>query len=199
MSTSSLRSLKLKLLTGYLLLVMLFGVVLTLLVYERRKVEQTTRRTEELVEQRAETERILLDLLDLAFQGEQSVGWETSDMEAYRSKSDSVGIALDNLRLHLGDSVHHRAGARRHSGDRAGGLFPAPLRGARLYRRCRPLRPRRAAPRISRRVPSVRPRRLLPAISLDLLLCALTPGGLSAKAAPSPPPLLRRPFSAALC
>ena len=38
MSTSSLRSLKLKLLTGYLLLVMLFGVVLTLLVYERRKV-----------------------------------------------------------------------------------------------------------------------------------------------------------------
>src|SRR5574344_385524 len=105
MSTSSLRSLKLKLLTGYLLLVMLFGVVLTLLVYERRKVEQTTRRTEELVEQRAETERILLDLLDLAFQGEQSVGWETSDMEAYRSKSDSVGIALDNLRLHLGDSV----------------------------------------------------------------------------------------------
>ena len=54
MSTSSLRSLKLKLLTGYLLLVMLFGVVLTLLVYERRKVEQTTRRTEELVEQRAE-------------------------------------------------------------------------------------------------------------------------------------------------
>lgn len=32
---TSLRSLKLKLLTGYLLLVMLFGVVLTLLVYMR--------------------------------------------------------------------------------------------------------------------------------------------------------------------
>lgn len=104
----SLFSLKLKLITGYLLLVMLFGVVLTLLVYERRKVEQTTRRTEKLVEQRAETERILLDLLDLAFQGEQSVAWETSDMDAYRIKSDSVGIALDNLRLHLGDSVQSR-------------------------------------------------------------------------------------------
>lgn len=103
-----LRSFKLKLITGYILLVMLFGVVLVLLVYERRKAEQTTRRTEKLVEQRAETERILLDLLELAFQGEQSVGWEPSDIDAYRIKSDSLGIALNNLRLHLGDSVQSR-------------------------------------------------------------------------------------------
>lgn len=105
---TSLYSIKFKLITGYTLLIMLFGVVLTLLVHERREAKQTARRTEELVEQRAETERILLDLLDLAFQGEQSVAWETSDMEAYRSKSNSVGIALDNLRLHLGDSVQSR-------------------------------------------------------------------------------------------
>lgn len=105
---TSLRFLKLKLLMGYVLLVTLFGVVLALLVHERRKAEQTTRRTEELVEQRAETERILLDLLNLAFQGEQSVAWETSNMDDYRSKSDSVGIALDSLRLHLGDSVQSR-------------------------------------------------------------------------------------------
>lgn len=105
---NSLRSLKLKLITGYILLVILFGVALTLLAYERRKAEQTDRRIEELVEQRAETERILLDLLDLAFQGEQAVGWEPTDMEAYRNKSDSVGIALDHLRLQLVDSVQSR-------------------------------------------------------------------------------------------
>ena len=52
---NSLRSLKLKLITGYILLVILFGVALTLLAYERRKAEQTDRRIEELVEQRAET------------------------------------------------------------------------------------------------------------------------------------------------
>ena len=98
---SSLRSLKLKLVTGYTLLVMLFGVALTLLVYERRKAEQTKYRIEELIKQRAETERILLDLLNLGFQGEQTVGWEPIDMEAYCNKSDSVGVALDHLRLHL--------------------------------------------------------------------------------------------------
>ncbi len=105
---NSLHAFKLKLITGYILLVMLFGVVLTLLVYERRGAEQTDRRTEELIAQRTETERILLDLLELAFQGEQSVGWEPSDMDAYRIKSDSVGIALNNLRLRLSDSVQSR-------------------------------------------------------------------------------------------
>ena len=41
--SASLHSLKLKLLSGYILLVMLFGVVLTLLVYERKEMKECYR------------------------------------------------------------------------------------------------------------------------------------------------------------
>lgn len=41
--STSLCSLKLKLLMGYLLLVMLFGMVLTLLVYERTEMKECYR------------------------------------------------------------------------------------------------------------------------------------------------------------
>lgn len=81
-------SIKLKLVTGYVLLVTLFIVVLLSIYYEHNKIMATNLHTKELSEQRRQTEQIAIRLLDLSFQGEQMVGIREDELETYKGKKD---------------------------------------------------------------------------------------------------------------
>lgn len=94
-------SIKLKLVTGYILLVTLFVVVLSLIYCEHDNMEAISVQAKELSEQRRQTEQITIQLLDLSFQSEQMVGVREDDFEIYKCKRDSVVSSLEILRLRL--------------------------------------------------------------------------------------------------
>lgn len=98
---NSLQSIKLKLVTGYILLVTLFIVVLSLIYCEHDKMVAISVQAKELSEQRLQTEHIAIQLLDLSFQSEQMVGVQEDDFEIYKCKRDSVVSSFETLRLRL--------------------------------------------------------------------------------------------------
>lgn len=98
---NSLLSIKLKLVTGYILLVTLFVVVLSLIYCEHDKMVAISVQAKELSEQRRQTEHIAIQLLDLSFQSEQMVGVREDDFEIYKCKRDSVVSSFETLRLRL--------------------------------------------------------------------------------------------------
>lgn len=99
--SDTLRSIRLKLVTGYILLVTLFVVVLSLIYCEHDKMVAISVQAKELSEQRRQTEQIAIQLLDLSFQSEQMVGVREDDFEIYKRKRDSVVSSLEVLRLRL--------------------------------------------------------------------------------------------------
>lgn len=99
--SDTLRSIRLKLVTGYILLVTLFVVVLSLIYCEHDKMVAISVQAKELSEQRRQTEQIAIQLLDLSFQSEQMVGVREDDFEIYKCKRDSVVSSLEVLRLRL--------------------------------------------------------------------------------------------------
>lgn len=99
--SDTLRSIRLKLVTGYVLLVTLFVVVLSLIYCEHDKMVAISVQAKELSEQRRQTEQIAIQLLDLSFQSEQMVGVREDDFEIYKRKRDSVVSSLEILRLRL--------------------------------------------------------------------------------------------------
>lgn len=99
--SDTLRSIRLKLVTGYILLVTLFVVVLSLIYCEHDKMVVISVQAKELSEQRRQTEQIAIQLLDLSFQSEQMVGVREDDFEIYKCKRDSVVSSLEVLRLRL--------------------------------------------------------------------------------------------------
>lgn len=99
--SDTLRSIRLKLVTGYVLLVTLFVVVLSLIYCEHDKMVAISVQAKELSEQRRQTEQIAIQLLDLSFQSEQMVGVREDDFEIYKRKRDSVVSSLEVLRLRL--------------------------------------------------------------------------------------------------
>lgn len=99
--SDTLRSIRLKLVTGYILLVTLFVVVLSLIYCEHDKMVAISVQAKELSEQRRQTEQIAIQLLDLSFQSEQMVGVREDDFEIYKCKRDSVVSSLEVLRRRL--------------------------------------------------------------------------------------------------
>ena len=83
--SDTLRSIRLKLVTGYILLVTLFVVVLSLIYCEHDKMVAISVQAKELSEQRRQTEQIAIQLLDLSFQSEQMVGVREDDFEIYKT------------------------------------------------------------------------------------------------------------------
>lgn len=99
--SSPLLSIKLKLITGYILLVTLFVFVLFLIYCERDKLIAISIQAKELSEQRHQMEQVIIQLLDLSYYSEQMVGVHKDDLTTYNSKKDSVVSSLEALRLRL--------------------------------------------------------------------------------------------------
>lgn len=96
---NSLRSLQLKIIVGYVSLVMLFLIVLYLNYREKDGMAAVDKQTERLLAQRRQTETIAVEILDLSLLGEQLITWKDEEIARYRAKKDTVALHLQQLKF----------------------------------------------------------------------------------------------------
>ena len=94
----SLLSLRIKIIAGYLSLVLLFLVVLYLNYREKDSMAAVDAQAETLLEQRRQTEAIATEILDLSLWGEQLITWEDEEITRYRAQKDTVAVHLEQLK-----------------------------------------------------------------------------------------------------
>ncbi len=73
--TSSLLPLKLKIITGYVTLVLLFLILLTFIYRENRQLSIIDKRAEKALAQREQVEVITLQILEIAQLSERVIAW----------------------------------------------------------------------------------------------------------------------------
>ena len=101
----TLRSLQLKMIMGYTVIICLFLLVLLFVYREKQHLTRITAQTRELQEQRQMTENAAVQLLDLALMGEQMLAWEKEEITLYIQKRETLTTLLYRLRNHLPDTA----------------------------------------------------------------------------------------------
>lgn len=104
----TLRSLQLKMITGYTIIICLFLLVLLFVYRERQNLTLTDTRTKELQEVREETEIAAVQLLDLALMGEQMLAWEEEESTLYSQKTKTLTTLLYRLHRRLPDTTQRK-------------------------------------------------------------------------------------------
>lgn len=102
---SSHRILHLKIISGYVALVLLFLLVLTLYYREHGRLAVMDREAQTLLARREQTERIAVQLLDMALLGERIIAWDEEDYAEYKNKRERVTQSLLALHGALPDSA----------------------------------------------------------------------------------------------
>lgn len=98
---SSLLPLKLKIITGYVILVLLFVVLLVLTYRENNRLSVIDKYSETATAQQKQAETITVQILDIALLSEQAVVWDEQDITTYRRKRDKVVCSLKRLQNQL--------------------------------------------------------------------------------------------------
>lgn len=104
----TLRSLQLKMIIGYAVIISLFLLVLTFIYKERQKQVQTVAQTKELQQQRQLAENAAVQILDLALLGEKMLAWEEEEFALYAQKKDTLTTLLYRLREQLPDDTQRK-------------------------------------------------------------------------------------------
>ena len=97
--------LKLEILAGYLVLVSCFAFIIFFVHEERGKKSAMEQQEAHWQEERQQTNRAFLCLLDLASTGELIAGWTEDDYAAYRKKQAATVTLLQNLKAGQEDSL----------------------------------------------------------------------------------------------
>ncbi len=97
--------LKLEILAGYLVLVSCFAFIIFFVHEERGKKSAMEQQEAHWQEERQQTDRAFLCLLDLASTGELIAGWTEDDYAAYRKKQAATVTLLQNLKAGQEDSL----------------------------------------------------------------------------------------------
>jgi signal transduction histidine kinase/DNA-binding response OmpR family regulator len=106
---SSLLPLKLKIIAGYVTLVLLFVVLLVLTYRENNRLSVIDKSSEIATTQQKQVETITVQILDIALLSEQAIVWDEHDITTYRKKRDKVVSLLKRLQNQLADgNQHHR-------------------------------------------------------------------------------------------
>lgn len=100
---SSLLSLKLKIITGYVTLVLLFLILLTFIYRENRQLSVIDKRAGNALAQREQVEAITLQILEIAQLSERVIAWNEKDITVYKKKQDKVTALLQELQKHMMD------------------------------------------------------------------------------------------------
>jgi len=101
--TSSLLPLKLKIITGYVALVLLFLVLLAFIYRENQQLSVIDERAEKALAQREQAEAITVQILDIAQQSEQMIAWKEKDISVYTEKLNKVKVSLQELQKQISD------------------------------------------------------------------------------------------------
>jgi signal transduction histidine kinase/DNA-binding NarL/FixJ family response regulator len=98
---SSLFSIRLKIITGYAILVLLFLLLLVLVYSQNINMLAVDCRSEMLFAQREQAENITMQILDLSLFSEQVVIWNQENIEVYENKQHQVITSLIELQKQL--------------------------------------------------------------------------------------------------
>lgn len=98
-------TLQMKILAGYLLLILLVGGVITTAWYEQRMFRQAEREERAMLEQRRLSNAAFKSLAALFLDSERALLWDSGDLTVYRKKGERVAICLDELRRVYPDPV----------------------------------------------------------------------------------------------
>lgn len=104
----TLRSLQLKMIMGYTVIISLFLLVFLFVYQEKHNLTRIATQTKELQEQRQLTETATVQILDLALMGEQMLAWEEKEFALYARKRDTLTTLLDRLREQLPDTTQRK-------------------------------------------------------------------------------------------
>jgi len=94
---STLLPLKIKIIAGYVTLVLILLVLLTLIYREHKQLVSIDKRAEKALVLREQAEEITLDILNLAQLGEKVITWKEKDIAVYTKKQNNVTILLYKL------------------------------------------------------------------------------------------------------
>lgn len=83
---SSLLPLKLKIITGYVILVLLFVFLLVLTYRENERLSVIDKCSENTTALQKQAETITVQILDIALLSEQAIVWDKNDIATYRRK-----------------------------------------------------------------------------------------------------------------
>ena len=97
--------LKIEIMAGYLVLVSCFAFIIFFVHEERGKKSAMEQQEAHWQEERQQTNRAFLCLLDLASTGELIAGWTEDDYAAYRKKQAATVTLLQNLKAGQEDSL----------------------------------------------------------------------------------------------
>ncbi|MCE9336804.1 hybrid sensor histidine kinase/response regulator [Bacteroides fragilis] len=98
-------TLQMKILAGYLLLILLVGGVITTAWYEQRMFRRAEREERAMLEQRRLSNAAFKSLATLFLDSERALLWDSGDLTVYRKKGERVAICLDELRRVYPDPV----------------------------------------------------------------------------------------------
>lgn len=104
----SLVRLHLKMLGGYISLLILFVVAASVVVFQNRKLEDTNRRYAENIKRRHLSERAFIQVFDLTLLDEQVAAWEEEQMAEYEKKETAVLCMFDSLKRQIPDTAQVR-------------------------------------------------------------------------------------------
>ena len=105
---SSLLPLKLKIITGYVTLVLLFLVLLLLIYKENRQLSDIDKRAEKALAQREQADAITFQILDIAQLSEQVIAWNEKDITVYTKKQNKLTVLLQELQKHMTDESQRK-------------------------------------------------------------------------------------------
>lgn len=105
---SSLLPLKLKIITGYVTLVILFVVLLVLTYRENKRLSLIDKCSDTTTAQQKQAEAITVQILEIALLSEQAIVWDEDDIKTYQKKRDEVVYSLKVLRNQLMDESQNR-------------------------------------------------------------------------------------------
>lgn len=100
---SSLLPLKLKIITGYVTLVLLFLVLLAFIYGENRQLSAIDKRAGKALAQREQVEAITLQILEIAQLSERVIAWNEEDISVYTEKHNKVTALLQELQKQILD------------------------------------------------------------------------------------------------
>jgi signal transduction histidine kinase/DNA-binding response OmpR family regulator len=97
----SLRYLRLKIMTGYVVLAILFLSALFFVYNENHKLGAISEQANGVLAQRQQTEEVITQILDMSLLGEQMMVWDDEDLSKYFQKKDAVVSSLIKLKQQL--------------------------------------------------------------------------------------------------
>ena len=104
--TSSLLPLRLKIIAGYITLVLLFVILLVLTYRENNRLSVIDKYSETALAQQEQAEAITVQILDIASLSEQAIVWDEGDITTYQEKRDKVVSSLKRLQNQLPEEAN---------------------------------------------------------------------------------------------